>query len=430
MILAAGEIFESSEQNKILSTLEEKINSTRAVERLDRETVIAAADRLGKKISLGCFDDMIKQLSEEGFGEYVKTAAMFMKRENIEYRLAAELGKNFKERHETAPPYGIKSAEVRFEPLGTLFHIAAGNVDGLPAFSVMEGLLTGNVNILKLPEADNGLSIEIFRQLIEIEPALKNFIYVFDTPSSDIPAMKKMAEISDGIVVWGGDEAVKAVRTLAPAGAKIIEWGHKLGFAYVSGYENKAAELSALAEHIISTKQLLCSSCQTIFVDTDDLSETERFCKDFLPYLDEAARENPIGDIGVAAELTLRRYNEVLENAIGAVKKKSKVFQGEGCSLTMLPDSGLELSYMYGNCLVKPLPERKIITALRNSKGYLQTAGLICEKERRSRLTEALVRSGVNRVMRAGNMSASFCGEAHDGEYPLRRYMRVVNIEK
>ena len=96
----------------------------------------------------------------------------------------------------------------------------------------------------------------------------------------------------------------------------------------------------------------------------------------------------------------------------------------------MLPDSGLELSYMYGNCLVKPLPERKIMTSLRNSKGYLQTAGLICEKESRSRLTEILVRSGVNRVMRGGNMSVSFCGEAHDGEYPLRRYMRVVNIEK
>lgn len=430
MILAGGEIFPTSEQNKILSTLEEKINNTLSAEKLDRETVIAAADRLGKMIADGDFDHIIKQLSGDDFGEYVKTAAMLMKRENIEYRIAAELGADFKECYDITPPYGIKNAEVRFAPLGTLFHIAAGNVDGLPAFSVLEGLLTGNVNILKLPEADNGLSVEIFKQLIKIEPALKNFFYVFDTPSSDVSAMKKMADISDGIVVWGGDGAVKAVRTLAPTGAKIIEWGHKLGFAYISGYEDKNAELTALARHIISTRQLFCSSCQTIFVNTEDIGVLESFCQDFLPFLEEAAEQYPISEIGVTAEITLRKYNGLLENAIGTADSGKSIFQGKGCSLTMLPDSGLELSYMYGNCLVKPLSERKIITSLRNSKGYLQTAGLICEKDSRSSLTEILVRCGVNRVMRAGNMSVSFCGEAHDGEYPLRRYMRVVNIEK
>ncbi|MDE5742356.1 MAG: acyl-CoA reductase [Oscillospiraceae bacterium] len=430
MILAGGELFGSSEQNKILNTIEERINRTLSSERLDREKVVAAADRLGKMIADGEFDQIIKQLSGEDFGEYVKTAAMLMKRENIEYRVAAELGADFKERHNITPPYGIKNVEVRFAPLGTLFHIAAGNVDGLPAFSVLEGLLTGNINILKLPEADNGLSVEIFKQLIKIEPALKNFIYVFDTPSADVFAMKKMAEMSDGIVVWGGDSAVKAVRTLAPAGAKIIEWGHKLGFAYVSGYEDKAAELTALANHIISTRQLFCSSCQTIFVNTEDGRVLERFCTDFLPYLEKALEEYPIFEIGVTAEITLRKYNSLLETAIGAGDRGKKIFRGKGCSLTISHDSSLELSYMYGNCLVKSLPEREIMSVLRNSKGYLQTAGLVCERESRSRLTEILVRSGVNRVMRAGNMSVSFCGEAHDGEYPLRRYMRVVNIEK
>lgn len=430
MILAGGKIFPPSEQNKILERLEEKINLTLAYERLDEKTVIDAADRLGEKIRGGAFDDIIRSFSEENFGEYVKTAAMLMKRENIEYRLAAELGADLGKKCEITPLYGIERAEVRFMPLGTLFHIAAGNADGLPAFSVLEGLITGNVNILKLPEADNGLSIEIFKQLIEIEPALKNYIYVFDTPSSDAAAMRKMAYIADGIVVWGGDPAVKAVRTLAPPGANIIEWGHKLGFAYISGYENKSEELSALAGHIISTRQLLCSSCQTIFVNTDSLCETEKFCADFLPYLENAAANHPISEIGVSAEVTLQNYNSILENALGTDIPNGRIFQGKGCSLTMLPDSDLELSYMYGNCLVKPLPENNLLAVLRKSKGYLQTAGLICSKESRSRLAELLIRSGVNRVMRAGNMSVSFCGEAHDGEYPLRRYMRIVNMEK
>ena len=84
---------------------------------------------------------------------------------------------------------------------------------------------------------------------------------------------------------------------------------------------------------------------------------------------------------------------------------------------------------MYGNPLVKPLPQKALLPTLRRAKGTLQTAGLICLPDRRDGLTDLLARAGIDRIMRAGHMSITFCGEAHDGEYPLRRYMRVVNIE-
>ncbi|MBR4096636.1 MAG: acyl-CoA reductase [Oscillospiraceae bacterium] len=429
MILANGKIYESSEQNAVLDRLEAEINYTRASHILDTEMVISAADTLGKKIADGEFNDIISEFLGDTPDEYLKLAADFMNADNLSFRIHQELGKDFSTEHKITPPYGLKQATVKLMPLGTLFHIAAGNMDGLPAFSVLEGLLTGNVNILKLPQADNGLTLKIFRKLIEIEPRLAPFIYVFDTPSSDVAAMKKMAEISDGIIVWGGDAAVSAVRALAPTGAKLIEWGHKLGFAYISGFENKDAELSALAKHIIDTRQLLCSSCQTIFIDTEDMTAVTDFCREFLPYLEAAERENPITETGAVAEMTLRRYTEQLEGYIDKKNNDKQVFQGNRCSLTACEDSVLELSYMYGNCLVKRLPRSEIMATLRKSKGYLQTAGLICTADKREELTDILERAGVNRIMRAGNMSITFCGETHDGEYPLRRYMRVVNIE-
>ena len=84
---------------------------------------------------------------------------------------------------------------------------------------------------------------------------------------------------------------------------------------------------------------------------------------------------------------------------------------------------------MYGNCLVKPLPKQNVMTELRKNKGVLQTAGLICTPEKRRELTELLIRCGVTRITTAGNMSESFSGEAHDGDYALQRYTRIVNIE-
>lgn len=85
---------------------------------------------------------------------------------------------------------------------------------------------------------------------------------------------------------------------------------------------------------------------------------------------------------------------------------------------------------MEGNVFVKLLPQSQLLSTLRRQKGRLQTAGLVCTPEKREALTGLLLRAGITRVTRAGSLSDSFPGEAHDGEYPLRRYTRIVDIEK
>lgn len=42
--------------------------------------------------------------------------------------------------------------------------------------------------------------------------------------------------IATPIAVWGGEAAVKAVRALAPVGAKFIEWERKLGLCYIGEF--------------------------------------------------------------------------------------------------------------------------------------------------------------------------------------------------
>lgn len=423
MILFGGKIYPTDRQSELLGILEKRINRTLAFGNLDRETVISALDDLAVRIALSRYDKLIAGFAPDDVMRYKNAAITAMKRENLETRLAVELPDNI-----MAGRTGNLIHSVR--PLGTIMHIAAGNADGLPALSVLEGLVTGNVNILKLPSADNGITIKILTELIETAPEIADYIYVFDTPSTDVDAMRKMADISDGIVVWGGEAAVKAVRALAPAGAKLIEWGHRLGFAYISGYEDENAELTALAKHIAETGQMLCSSCQTIYLDTYETEDLDRFAERFLPVLERAADAYLHTDIGASAQLSVNRYCERLESAAGFSRRKDRhTLYGKNCSATVCRGSTLELSGMYANVLVKRLPEKYILPVLRRTKGTLQTAGLICLPEKRDRLTEMLIRSGVNRVMRAGDMSASFTGEAHDGEYPLRRYIRNTDTE-
>ena len=320
-------------------------------------------------------------------------------------------------------PPGRAPIRRRRMPLGVLFHMAAGNVDGLPAYSVVEGLLAGNVNILKLPAQDRGASLLLLRELVRLEPRLRDFVYVFDVPSTDLQSLERFAKIADAVVVWGGDEAVRAARTLAGPDTALICWGHKLSFAYAVP-PVPDGDLEALADHICATGQLLCSSCQGIFLDTGDMGEVHALAERFFPILQAAARRHPPADPALRARATLELYARELEADSGG----RRIYRGGGVSVTAAPDSRLELGLLAGNCWVKPLPRDQIVPRLKPRKGCLQTAGLLCPEGERAALSALLARAGVVRVTGPGDMSRTVPGEAHDGTYPLAAYTRIVEV--
>lgn len=421
MILTHGTLLPDSALPALLDGLEEEINDTRATKLLSPETVISALDVLGKRLESGEFDPLLRQYLPAGVS--LDDLLPLLRRETLEEKLKTELG------DDPFAPHNHGGTSARRVPLGTLLHVAAGNMPGLPVYSVVEGLLCGNVNLLKLPHGDKGLSLAALSLLCQQEPALADFIYAFDLPSSNVEALKRLCNMADGVVTWGGDEAIASLRTLAPPGCKLMEWGHRLGFAYVSGYEDEVEELSALARHITATNQRLCSSCQVIFLDTSDQAKGEAFCKKFLPCLERtAAQLHTPPELG--AQATLSGQAALLCRIVEGKVEGERLFQGKGCSVIFRPDEELELSPMEGNVLVKLLPQGCLLSALRRQKGRLQTVGLLCEPEKREALTELLLRAGITRVTRAGSLSHSFPGEAHDGEYPLRRYTRMADIEK
>ena len=430
MILFDGKTYESSEQDRLLTELEKKIPEILAKKQLSPEVVIEAVECLKNDLLAGKFDELLASFPADVVDTYKAQAEVLLSKEHLHQKLDTELGNTFE--YTTGYIKGFNQIRVRKMPLGVLFHIAAGNMDFLPAYSLAEGLMTGNINILKLPSADNGLSLKLIMQLIEYRPDLKDYIYVFDTSSSDIQGMRKMADLSNAISVWGSDMAIEAVRGLAPTGVKIIEWGQKLGFCYITKLdevEDADKELENLAKHIAQTKQLLCSSCQVIYVDTDDMNEVKAMGEKFLPFLEAAANANKTEEIGVRARDTLVSYTQRLKAYLGEEEKHDNVLRGRSCSVIISSDSNLELSPMMCNVLIKPLPREKIGKVLYAGRYHLQTAGLICPKEDREHLAELFTQCGLIRVTNSSDMSAYFPGECHDGEYALNRYVRIVNVE-
>ena len=419
MILYRGELFDNSSQDELLDKLPTDLYTPISEgRRLDASTVIDACDQLARRVMAGDFSEITDPFIEAFniTSEQFNDMAQMFTREKLEYKCSIELTDDTKV---------IDGSFTRERyPLGVLLHIAAGNVDVLPAYSVVEGLLAGNINILKLPMGDSGLSVRLLTELIKAQPSISDFVYVFDVPSTDTENIKRLADLSDAVVVWGGDMAVRAARTMANTNTKIISWGHKLSFAYV--YPDCSDEdLRLLAESICVTNQLLCSSCQGIFVATDSKEEQTSVAGRFFSCLKEANSRLGSVSYGMRAKNAITIYNERLESD----DTGHEILSEDGVSVIISDDSSLELSYLYRNVWVKRLPFDKI-GELKKYKDYLQTAAVLTsDKETFARTARRLGDVGVVRITSAGKMSRMNSGEAHDGMYALRAYSRIVETE-
>ena len=59
---------------------------------------------------------------------------------------------------------------------------------------------------------------------------------------------------------------------------------------------------------------------------------------------------------------------------------------------------------------------------------YRQAAEAFGESDGLTELVRLLLASGVTRVTDPGDMSRQLPGEAHDGDFPLRRYLRTCTL--
>lgn len=431
--------------NLIFGNIEDDINAQKFIENLDTHLlkakeappltphrVISACDKLSKDLSA---KDM-EILKSIGIPEYkaeyeFNLLKLMLSKEYLQRRLVSEFGSynNFEEEY---TPFGSDfRVKHKLAPLGTLFHISAGNTQLLAAYSIVEGLLCGNINIVKLDSFDDGLSVLLLKRLIDIEPELKDFIFVFNIASDNIDRLKKIASLSDAIIIWGGDEAVKAVRSFAPLNTQLIEWGHKISFAYISygsNPDNIADEaLRFIAYNICDTNQLFCNSCQGIFLDSESFDEVKAFSKRFLPLLEETAKDMPCSlDIHINAAKRLEVYTEALESLHDGSKL---ILQGENVNVLAYDNSVLKDSYMFRNPWIRPLKKEQILRVLQPYKNYLQTLALICPKHSRNEFEDIFTKTGIVRICNPENMSLNYCGMPHDGVFPLRRYMKVMSYE-
>lgn len=404
---------------------------------LATQTLIAAAEALNQKISQQQVPQLITCIIQQGYNlqeatETLRELSSVLNKQALQSKLKRELGS-----YQPAQFRRISYEQPILEcwrPLGVLVHIAPANALAIPALSVLEGLLTGNINIMKDSPRNGEFSMEFLKALIDADSSgeLKNFVYVFSISSADDKTMDLILQQADGVAVWGGEEAVAAVRSKTPTGVRFIDWGHKLSFAYVTSEKaNEQPVLEAIAREICVVDQQACSSPQCVFLDTADRRELASFAERLAAVLAEVGRHYPrkLPSTQEQAEITTAIHLMKAEEVLGA----GRVIEDEtgNGSFYVLVDYEpyIKPSPLFRTILVKPLLRSDIIANLRPVRGYLQTAGLACAQTDLAELSVTLANAGVLRITPIGEMLSSYAGEPHDGVYALPRYAKRVSCK-
>ena len=407
--------------------IEEQITADLLAGTPDIRKVIDSLDNLGQFLAEN-ETFLLGELMELGLS---KEEALQVKKESLAVLSAEELFKKVK-RELGELPFEIARVSTREEefegwmPVGVLGHVTSSNDAMLPFFSSVEGILTGNINVIKTASGAHKVAMTMIEKLCEMDESLCLYFYVFPLSSKDEDLLKAMFSLCNTIAVWGSDAATQGVRKLAPSGVKIVEWGNRISFAYITKKGKTAESLRGLAEDVCVNDQQACSAPQLVFYEADDREDLEQFAQEVMNVLQEVSNTYPVHDISQAeqAELTTQTQLCSMDELMG----EGKLLEGNGCRIFVKYDNELCASPLYRTLIVKAIKREDIIPVLRPFRSYLQSVGLACGREEITSLSAILLAGGVNRITQPGLMMGGYTGEPHDGIYALTHYVKRVSL--
>ncbi|HEY7698670.1 MAG TPA: acyl-CoA reductase, partial [Vicinamibacteria bacterium] len=129
---------------------------------------------------------------------------------------------------------GRESKALRAEPLGVVLHVVSGNVFFGPAESLLAGLLTGNVNLVKRPTEGGDFLRFFLHSLEEYAPELTASTALLHWRGGEEAVEEILGRCVDAIVVAADSETIASYRRLASPFTALLEFGPRVSVAVVS----------------------------------------------------------------------------------------------------------------------------------------------------------------------------------------------------
>ena len=357
--------------------------------------------------------------------------SMWLRRENLQRLLEADFGCAVSEM------LGVGSASPNepmgscsfIKPVGILGHWGAGNVDLQAVLSAVCGLLGGNANLVRVPSDQRAHMERLLACLAETdsEGALSSRLAFISFPRDRTDLHEAMARHVDGAMIWGGDEAVRAVRALPfPTWARLAVFGPRYSLALMDAltWSNPATRKTwcdRLARDVWLYEQRACSSPQALVLERGN-EDPREFVRDLADSFRAQNKRVP------------RRFMEPAD-ALTVLKARADWLlraDDHTAEMSFAPDWTLLVGE--GSALPQAAQHRTLVVTIVDRleefvgslDGMTQTMGVaVADAAREAALAQQAASRGVDRIVPVGQMH--LFNSPWDGQMLVKGMTRTIS---
>ena len=371
--------------------------------------------------------------SKEMIAEGIETMSSLLSRDGMQTRLLSDLEKigyldDWTYNHHFR-------GYIKAESIGVITHVSAGNVFVGGVDSLIQGIVTKNINIMKMSTVDPIFPVLFAKSLKDFDytGVLHKAMALLNWKGGTQEIEDIIKRECDAIVVYGGADTIRAYRKNLGLHCKLIEYGPKYSFVMVDGKElhKKGVEKSAklIARDAIMWEQSACSSPHTIYV------EGKENAKELLTAIgkayDEWALEIPQGEVyeDEAVEITKVRELAKVNKALG---DGDYYFSKKNLS-TIVYQSSTEFQISCHNrtLFLKAVNSLDDVVKSVSSMGeYIQSVAILADDQKTKEISKKLAFFGADRFVEIGRMAVRKHGTPHDGTRGLSELLRWVSLSR
>lgn len=325
-----------------------------------------------------------------------------------------------------------KGGAVRAFGPGLLAHVWAGNVPGLPLWSLACGLLVKAGNVGKLPSAEPVFASVFARLLAELHPPVADALAVVWWKAGEAGVDAVLFGQAQTVLAYGGNEALRNLRDRVPVTTRFLGYGHKLGVALVGQAAldrvRGPATARLAARDVARHDQQGCYSPHAVYVERGGAVSPRTFARYLAAELASLQHRHPARALSLEEAAAVAHWRQAAE-----WNDELELYGDDGCGWALVyRDTAAPLAPTPGQrCVLVCAVDRleQVVALLAPHAAILQTVALATTPEALYCLAERLGGVGVTRLAPLGAMAQPEPGWHHDGRFNLLDLVRMVEID-
>lgn len=325
---------------------------------------------------------------------------------------------------------------IHATPKGIITHWLSGNVPILGLLSLIQGVVTKNINILKISK-DTGMLIPHFleelskikvknsdNKVISGKEICKTICVVYYDRDNRL-FQEYFSNISNIRVAWGGMDAVESViNTKKSYGTEDVIFGPKKSLAVIEKSKIKTDKdirnlTQKLANDIIQIDQRGCNSPHNVLIEKGSRFGSKHFAEQLSVAIDKITKKTP------------QRFYSSLET-VNILKKRTEYdmfydsFYPDSMEWTVLyaDNSILEDACFNRTIFVKTY--KKVDEVLKQCSHLTQSIGVAMDEKKLIDFAQKAALKGVDRFPQLGSMT--LYEVPWDGMYVIDRFVKWTKI--